>query len=278
MQEELEGLAGALQAVAGFAFGQEALVHGFLPGVVDAVGYAREAGIDAGELEVVVDLVKQVTQGGGVAVAGADEAGERGWKLLADGFLKHGAAHDGAGGVETEEIAACRFVEVAVCIFGAGRGHNTLAEVGGARDRRLNHLDELESKGRAEEIVLLGIEGTLDLLPGGRLRAGGGGLQAGERSEAPAGVLDESLAHLLGEAAPPVDERRGVGAISLLELVIDDRGKHCAQFGEATRAGQLGDGMAEFAARGFLGGHGQELLFELRNVHGHRVRGSILPA
>ena len=57
-KQQLQGMARAFQALAGLIFGNQALMDGALTGVVDAVGDAGEVGVDAGELEVVVDLVK----------------------------------------------------------------------------------------------------------------------------------------------------------------------------------------------------------------------------
>ena len=123
--------------------------------------------IDAGEKQIVVHLVEKVAQGGGVAIAGADQAGERGGELLLDGLFEHRTAHDGAGGKETKEIAARGLVEIAVGLLGAGRGHNAFAQVGGAEDGRLDQLQQLQGKGGAQQIVLLAVEGALNLLPGG---------------------------------------------------------------------------------------------------------------
>jgi hypothetical protein len=97
-QEELQGFAGVLKAEAGFLFRQEAVVNGFLPGIVDLVGVAWKIGIGAGELEVVVDLVEKIAQSGRISVAGADQASQGGGQFLLDGFFEHGTAHDGAGG------------------------------------------------------------------------------------------------------------------------------------------------------------------------------------
>ncbi len=85
-------MAGAFEAVARFVFGDQALVDGAFAGVVDAIGEVGEIRIDAGELEVVVDLVKEIAEGRSAALAGSDEARELRWELLFDGFFEHGAA------------------------------------------------------------------------------------------------------------------------------------------------------------------------------------------
>lgn len=64
-------------------------MHGFLAGIVHLVGDGDEVCIDAGEKQIVVDLVEQVAQGRGVAIAGADLTGERGGEGLLDGFFEH---------------------------------------------------------------------------------------------------------------------------------------------------------------------------------------------
>ena len=268
LQQELEGVAGGLETLAGFVFREQAVVDGAFACVVDLVGDAGEIGIDAGEFQVVVDLLKQVAQGGGVAIAGADEARELRRQLLLDGFFKDRAAHDGAGGEEAVEVTACGFVEVAVGIFRGGRRDYALAELGGARNGRLDELKKFESKGGAEQVVLLGIECALNFLPG----RGGGAclLEAGERCEALACMLNKALTHIEGEFAPVGDEGGGVLAVARAQLLIDDGGKDAAQFGESLGAGELCDGVAEIAT----GGRGlrEELLLEMDNVDGHGVR------
>lgn len=133
-------MAGGSEALAGFVFREQAVMDGAFAGVVDLVGDAGEVGVDPGEFEVVIDLVEQVAQGGGVAVAGADHAGDLRRELLLDSFFEDGAAHDGTGGEEAVEVAAGGFVEVAIGFFCAGRGDDALAELSGARDRRFNEF------------------------------------------------------------------------------------------------------------------------------------------
>jgi hypothetical protein len=257
-----------LEALAGFVFREKAVVDGAFACVVDLVGDAGEIGIDVGEFQVVVDLVKQVAQGRGVAIAGADEARDLWGQLLLDGFFKDRAAHDGAGGKEAVEVAACGFIEVAIGFFRGRRGDDALAELGGARDGGLDELKKLEGEGGAEQIVLLGIEGALNFLPGW----GGGAclLDPRERGEALAGVLDEALTHFVGELAPIGDEGGGILAVASAQLLIDDGGKDATQFGESVGAGELGDGLAEIATG--CGGLREELLLEMGNVDGHGVR------
>src|ERR1039458_4832221 len=94
-----------------------------LAGVVSLVGYTGKVGIDASQDQVVVDFVEQVAEGGGVAAAGADQAGERGGQFLFDGLFKHRSAHHGAGSEETQEVATRRLIQTTVGFFGAGRGY-----------------------------------------------------------------------------------------------------------------------------------------------------------
>lgn len=62
-------------------------MDGLAAHIVDLVGHAGEVGIEAGQLQIVVDLVEEIAEGGGFAVAGADLLRERGGQLLLDGFL-----------------------------------------------------------------------------------------------------------------------------------------------------------------------------------------------
>jgi hypothetical protein len=264
-------MAGGMETLARFACGEEAAVDGVFAGIVDAVGDAEKVGVDGGELEVVVDLVEQIAEGGGVAIAGADEAGELGGEFLLDGFFEDGAAHDGAGGEEAIEVAAGGFVEVAIGFFRAGSGDSALAQPGGAQDRGLDELKKLKDKGGAEQLVLLGVEGALNGLPGGRGRVRR--LKARERSEALPRVLDKALMHFAGKLAPVGDEGGGVVAKTGAELVVEDGRKDATKLREAPGAGELGDGIAEVAAGGVFLRLEEELLFELGNVQGHRFKG-----
>ena len=62
-------MAGGFEAFAGFVFAEETLVDGAFAGVVDLVGDTGKVGIEAGELQVVVDLVEEIPKRGRVAVA-----------------------------------------------------------------------------------------------------------------------------------------------------------------------------------------------------------------
>ena len=72
-QQHLQRLAGILQATARFVFREQSLVDGFFADVVDLIGEARKVWIDAGGDQVVIDLVEQIAQRRGIAIAGADE-------------------------------------------------------------------------------------------------------------------------------------------------------------------------------------------------------------
>ena len=103
-----------MQAAAGFVFGEKTLMDGFAADVVDQVGHTGKVGIEARHLQIVVYLVEEIAEGGGIAVAGANLAGERRGELLLDGLLKNRAAQDGAGSEEAKEIAAGGFVEITI--------------------------------------------------------------------------------------------------------------------------------------------------------------------
>jgi len=109
-QQQLQRLAGVLEAEAGLVFREQALMDGFFSGVVHLVGDAGEVGVNAGELEVVVDLKEEIAQSGGVALAGAHQARQRWGQLLLDGLLENRTTHYGARREKAEEVAACSFV------------------------------------------------------------------------------------------------------------------------------------------------------------------------
>jgi len=73
-------------------------VYSLLAGIVYLVSHSREIGIDAGEDQIIIHLVEQIAQGGGVAVASAHKTAECGGDFLFDGLFKHRAAHDGTRG------------------------------------------------------------------------------------------------------------------------------------------------------------------------------------
>jgi len=166
--------------------------------------------------------VEQVCPSRGVAIAGADEARDLRGELLLDGFFRGRAAHDGAGGKEAVKVAACGFIEVAVGFFRGERGdEHSRSWV--ARATAGSMSSRSSRQGGAEQVVLLGIEGALNFLPGwcGSAYL----LEAGERGEALAGMLDEALAHLEGEFSPIGDERGGILAVAGTQLLIDDGGR-----------------------------------------------------
>ena len=262
-------MAGGFEALAGFIFREQAAVDGALAGVVDLVGDAREVGIDTGELQVVVDLVEQVAEGGRVAIAGADEASELWREFLFDGLFKDGSAETCAGGEEAVEVAAGGFVEVAIGIVGAGGTDDDFAQRRGAADCGLDKIEKFEDEGGPEEIVLLRVECALDGLPCGGGSGTFGFLEARERGEALAGVLDEAVAHIVGETTPVVDEGRRVLAVAGLEFLVDESGESAAELLEARSASEVGDGFAELAARSGVGGLGEKLLLELGDIDGH---------
>jgi hypothetical protein len=227
-------------------------MDGASAGVVELVGNAREVGIDAGELEIVIDLMEQVADGGRVAIAIADEAAESWGQLLLDRFLEDWAAHDGAWGVEAEEVESSGFA-------GCGSGDDTFTKVSSTLHGGLHELKEFDGESSAEKIVLLSVEGALNLLLcGGEV---GGGLETGERGEALADVMDEATMHLSRKPLPSGDKGRWILMVAGAEFVVDDAGKSIAKLGEAAGAGQLGDGLAEFAAGSLGGGHLHELFF-----------------
>ena len=115
--------------------------------------------------------MQQVAECGGVAVPRPDLRASAGRQLLLDCLFQHRTAHDGAGRVKPEEITARGLIEIAVGFIGAGGGNDALAQLGGARDRRFDHFQQFQGKRGAQQVVLLGIEGALNLLPGGRLPA-----------------------------------------------------------------------------------------------------------
>ena len=132
-------MAGGSEALAGFVFREQAVMDGAFAGVVDLVGDAGEVGVDPGEFEVVIDLVEQVAQGGGVAVAGADHAGELRRELLLDSFFKDGAAHDGAGGVvdNFRKDAAELMDAVGAGELGDGIAEAAAGRIGGGHGKEL---------------------------------------------------------------------------------------------------------------------------------------------
>ena len=98
LEQHLQGLAGVLQAGAGLIFREQTLMDSFFADVVDLVGEAGKAGVDARGLEVVVDFVEQVAESSSVSVAGANKAVQAFRKPLLDCFFKNAAAHDGRSG------------------------------------------------------------------------------------------------------------------------------------------------------------------------------------
>src|SRR5579859_3484052 len=173
--------------------------------------------------------------------------------------------------MQSEEVASGRLIEVTICFFRTVRNHDTLPELSGAFDRGLNHGEQFEGKRRPEQVVLLTIEGTLNLLPGGGWTACRSPLQPGERCQSLPCMLNEALAHFLGEVPPPRDKRLRIRVVPLPKLVIEHIRHDAAQLPEATAPGQFGDRIAKLPPRRVPGRHLTHLFFELCNAEGHRA-------
>src|ERR1700744_6463416 len=106
LKQNFKRAAGVLQALAGFGFAEQTLMHGLASEVIDSVCGLQEGGVNAGELKVIVDLMEQVAKRWRMPVAASDKARQIGRKLLLDGFFHNRAAHDSACRVQAKEVAA----------------------------------------------------------------------------------------------------------------------------------------------------------------------------
>src|ERR1700679_709222 len=268
-QQDFECAARILQTLAGFSFTEQALMDCFATDIIDAVGRLEEVRVDADELEVVIDLMEQIAEGGRMPVAACNKASEIGRELLLHGFLHDRPAHHRAGCVETIEVAAGGLVEVAIGLLRCGRSDDTLSQVRGAGGCRLDQRNQLKSNGRSKQVVLMRIERALNLLPGGNLLRLAGCEEASEMREALAGVQNEALMHLMGQRLPAVNESRGVTTEVRGHFLICHLGQNSLQLREAPGSGKLCDGMAELAARRIGLGLAKKLLFEIGNGDRH---------
>lgn len=235
-------------------------MDGLLADIVDLVGETREAWVNAAIKKIVINLVEEIAEGCGVAIAGLNKAGETLGEALLDGLLKDRAAHDGACGEETVEVTAGSFVEIAICFVRAAFADDTLTKMRGAGDGRLDELKKFKREGGAEEVVLLAVKGALDGLPGGCESCEL--LQAGEAGETLTGMEEKALLHLMGELVPLCDEEGGVGLVAGVELSIDDAGQDGAEILKSVGACELGYRVAEVAAGRVSLGHLHQLLFQ----------------
>ncbi len=158
LKQNFERAPSVLQALAGFRFAEQALMNCFAAHIIDAVGGLEKGRVDADELEVVIDLVQQIAEGGRGTITARYKAGKIGRKFLLHGFLHDGPAHYRAGSVETIEVTAGGFVEITVGFFRRGRSDNALAQMRGARGCGLNERNQLKGDSRAEQVVLVRIE------------------------------------------------------------------------------------------------------------------------
>lgn len=141
--------------------------------------------------------------------------------------------------------------------------------MGGAGNRGLNDVDEFEGQRSSQQVVFLRIERVLDLLPGRSLGTICRMLKTGKGGEAAAGVLDESLAHVLCNLAPAGDEGHGIGFVAGAEFLVDNGGENVAQLRQAPRPGKFGNRVAEFTPGCVAGRRGEKLLFKLSDIDGH---------
>jgi hypothetical protein len=125
--------------------------------------------------------------------------------------------------------------------------------MGGTGNRGLDEVEEFEGQRGSQQVVFLGIERVLDLLPGRSLRTIASPLKTGKGREAPAGVLDESLAHVLRNLAPAGDEGHWIGFVPGAEFFVDDPGENVAELSQASCPGKFGNRVAELTPRGVPG-------------------------
>lgn len=159
-------------------------------------------------------------------------------QLLLDGFFEDGAAHDGAGGEEAVEVAAggFGFVEVAISFFGAGRGDDTLRSSLARWTARSTRSRSSKTKAARRRSFCCASRAPLDVLPceGGRRLVIG--LEANEGSEPLACVLNEAMAHLVGELLPIRHGGGGIFAVASAQLSEDDFGQDSAVLGKPVGA------------------------------------------
>jgi hypothetical protein len=146
----------------------------------------------------------------------------------------------------------------------------------GALHCRLDELQQLQCKGGAQQIVLLAVESTLNLLPCGSWTIEPGIFQFGERGEPLAGVLDKSLAHLLCQELPACDKSRRVLLVARPQFVVDNAGQHLAQLRKTPCPRQLGDGLAKLTAWRPFCRHLQQLVLQTAYVDAHPQRPHLL--
>src|ERR1017187_6666492 len=99
----------------------------------------------------------------------------------------------------------------------------------GAEHRRLHEFQQLQGKGSAEQIVLLAIQGALNLLPSRQMRSAVGLLKPCQRGNALPCVLNETLPHFMRQHLPPSDKSCWVPLIPCPKLVEDNAWQHVLQ-------------------------------------------------
>src|ERR1035437_9580682 len=107
----------------------------------------------------------------------------------------------------------------------------------GAEHRRLHKLQQFQCKGGAQQVVLLAVQGTLNLLPCGQGRSAIGLLKSCERGNALPGMLDETLPHFMRQHLPPCDKARWIPLVACPEFVVDDTWQHVLQLRKPTGPG-----------------------------------------
>jgi hypothetical protein len=61
LKHDFERPAGVLKALAGLGFAEQALMDGFAAYIIDTIGGLEKGRVDASKLEVIVDLMEQIT-------------------------------------------------------------------------------------------------------------------------------------------------------------------------------------------------------------------------
>ncbi len=130
----------------------------------------------------------------------------------------------------------------------------------------LNQFQQFQRKSGPQQIVLLPIQCSLNLLPRRRRHRTPGLLQPSQRRETQPSVLDKPLSHLLRQHPPSRNKGRRILLMPCPKLFVYNVWQHIFELLEAPCPGQLRNSLAELPPRRTLCRHLKELAFQPSHI------------
>ena len=141
--------------------------------------------------------------------------------------------------------------------------------MGSSQHSRLYQFQQLQRNRRPQQVVLLSIDRTLNLLPSWGVRTTAELLQPGESSQPLPCMLHKPQPHLLRQHMPTRHKRRGVLLVPRPELLVHNSRQHVTQLRKPPCRRQFRDCLAKLAPWRTFCGHLHQLAFQPTHIDSH---------